>query len=70
MDVGMRGDVKVGPPTTGAGVQDAEGPSQRVQEMATHNGEEASLSETTGAKDTVEQATQTRNATCMQAEAA
>ena len=73
MDVGTRddagGNVKAGPPATGAGVRDAdraEDPSQWAQETVTHNREEASSSKTTGAKDEAEQATQTRDENCMQ----
>ena len=45
----------------------AEDPSRREKEMATHNKEEASSSETAGTKDEVEQATKRRNETHMQA---
>ena len=48
----------------------AEDPSQRVQETATCNGEKASSTETTRAKDTAEQESQTREETHMQTGAA
>ena len=80
IDVGTRvdagGDVKAGPPaesetpTATADTEGAEDPSQRVQEMATRSEEEASSLETTGAKDAVEQGTQTREERCKKAEAA
>ena len=80
MDVGTRLDGKAGPPATGAGVRetptasgDAEGakdPSQRAQDTATHNEQEVSSSEKTGAKDAAEQETQTRDETRKPAVAA
>ena len=52
------------------GAEGAEDPSQWEQETATRNGEEASSTETTGAKDAAEQEMQTRDETRMQAAAA
>ena len=75
MDVGTRVVAKSRDPQqreskTQTAAGDAEDPSQRAQETVTHSEEEASSSETTGAKDAAEQVMQTRDETRMQAEAA
>ena len=67
MDVGtLRALVSETQAATG-GVED---PSRQEQDTATHSEEEASSTETTGAKDVAERETQTCDETRMQAGAA
>ena len=80
MDVGTLvdagGDVKVRTLAAGAGVRGEGsdgrrgGPITEEKEAATHTEDEASSTETTGAKDAVERQMQTRDETRTQSEAA